>query len=298
MQLADMIEVIQNGQRVFHETIIDDLNVIKASGSIITTFSLMLVGFLYGAFHAVGPGHGKVIVSGYMLANEKSLKRGLVIVALSSLMQALVAIMLVLSFFYVLNLARAEVERATNLLETASYALVGLLGIGLMLRGFREFFPAKKNHGHEHHHHHGEDCCGHHHVPNATEITKAKDLGAILVMIASIGIRPCSGAVLLLFFSCIVGAVWPGILATFAMAAGTALTTGILAVLTVKSKNLALGFLKTTDKGIKMAHAGLSLCGGLAVVLLSGFFLIATMNTPTTAPLPTKLPLMHLPNAR
>jgi len=117
-----------------------------------------------------------------------------------------------------------------------------------------------------------------------------------MVMIVSIGIRPCTGAVLLLFFSCIVGAVWPGIIATFAMAIGTALTTGLLALLTVKSKNLALQFLKTTDMGMKLAHAGLSLFGGLAVVTLSGFFLMATMNAFAPAPLPTKMPLMHLPN--
>lgn len=302
MQIAEIIQFIQDGQRIFHESIMNDLTLIKTSGSIVTTFNLMLVGFLYGVFHAVGPGHGKVIVAGYMLANEQSLKRGLLVVALSSLLQAFVAITLVLGFFYLLNLARAEVERATTILEIASYALVCLLGLGLMLRGIREFVGMKKHshdHGHhDHNHHHGEDCCGHHHVPDAKEIVKAKSLGAVIIMIVSIGIRPCSGAVLLLFFSCIMGAVWPGILATLAMAIGTALTTGMLAILTVKSKNLALGFLKTTDKGLKLAHAGLSLLGGLAIVALSGFFLVATINMPATSPVPTKMPLMPLPNSR
>lgn len=301
MQITEIIQFIQSGQRLFHDSIIDNLKFIQTSNSLETWLSLMLVGFLYGALHAIGPGHGKVIVSGYMLANEKSLKRGLAVVALSSLMQAVVAIVLVLGFFYVLNLARAQVERATNVLEIASYVLICVLGLGLMLRGLREFLGMKKTeakqHTHQHTRHPDGDCCGHHHMPDVKEVTAAKSLGATILMIVSIGIRPCSGAVLLLFFSCIVGAVWPGILATFAMAVGTALTTGILAIITVQSKNMALNFLKTTDKGLKLAHATLSVLGGLAITLFSIVFLIATLNKPATTPLPTKMPLMHLPNS-
>ncbi len=304
MQITDFITFIQDSQRLYHDTIVNDLETIKSSGSLITTLGLMGVGFLYGIFHAIGPGHGKVIVSSYMLANESSLKRGLWVVALSSLMQAIVAITLVVSFFYLLNLARSEIERTTNMLEIASYGLVIVLGFSLVWRGVKEFLNVKPyTHHHSHHHDHHDGCCNHQHIPDAKQLAATYDMRALSLMIASIGMRPCTGAVLLLFFACIMGAVWAGILATFAMAVGTALTTGLLAIITVKSKNMALTFFKTTDKGMKLAHAVLSVCGGAIVIILSASFLVATLTAEPTSPLPTKsparnLPLMHLPSSK
>lgn len=310
MQISDIIQYIQDGQRIFHDTIVDDLNMIKGGASLLSSFSLMLVGFLYGAFHAVGPGHGKVIVSSYMLANENSLKRGLVIVLLSSLMQAVVAITLVISFFYILNLARAEAEHITAILEIVSYGILSLLGIGLIIRGVRELLkPSKQQHHHDHHHHdehhdhhhhaHGE-CCGHAHGPDAAALAKKQDLPAIITMIVSIGIRPCTGAVLLLFLACIMGVVWPGIFAIFAMALGTALTTSILAIITVKSKNAALGFITSSEPKMRLAHGLLSITGGLIVIGMCASFMTVAVNTIGPAPDETKkaLPLMHLPNQR
>lgn len=307
MQISDIIQYIQDGQRIFHDTIVDDLNTIKGGASLLSSFSLMLVGFLYGAFHAVGPGHGKVIVSSYMLANENSLKRGLVIVLLSSLMQAVVAITLVISFFYILNLARAEAEHLTAILEVISYGILSLLGVGLIIRGVKELLkPSQQTHRHGHHDHHGHqhhdhgECCGHAHGPDATTLAKKQDLPAIIAMIVSIGIRPCTGAVLLLFLACIMGVVWPGIFAIFAMALGTALTTSLLAVITVKSKNVALGFIKSSEPKMRLAHGLLSITGGLIVIGMCASFMMVAVNTIGPAPDETKkpLPLMHFPNQR
>ncbi len=300
MQISDIIQVIQDGQRLFHDAIVDDLNLIKGGASLLSSFSLMLVGFLYGVFHAVGPGHGKVIVSSYMLANESSLKRGLIIVMLSSLMQAVVAITLVISFFYILNLARAEAERLTSILEIVSYGILSLLGVGLIMRGVKELLNiTKKKHHHGHHQDHGE-CCGHAHGPDATALAKKQDLPSMIAIIASIGIRPCTGAVLLLFLACMMGVVWPGIFAIFTMALGTALTTSIIAVITVKSKNVALGFIKSSEPKLQLAHGLLSITGGLIVIVMCASFMMGAVNNATPAPDSSKktLPLMRFPNQR
>lgn len=300
MQITDIVQVIQDGQRIFHDTIINDLQMIKG-GALLSTFSLMLVGFLYGAFHAVGPGHGKVIVSSYMLANENSLKRGLLIVLVSSLMQALVSITIVVSFFYILNLARSHAEYFVSMLEIVSYGVLSLLGMGLIIRGAKELFalskPKHHHHAHCNHHHHDEHF-GHAHGPEMAKLEKKHDLPSIIAIIISIGIRPCTGAVLLLFLACIMGVVLPGIFAIFAMAIGTAITTSILAVITVKSKNIALGFIKNSEQKMHLAHGLLSIIGGCIVILVCASFLTVAANNIKPMPDETKkaLPLMRLPN--
>ena len=52
--------------------------------------------FLYGVFHAAGPGHGKVVISSYVLANETQLRRGVTLSVLSALLQSVVAVVFVL----------------------------------------------------------------------------------------------------------------------------------------------------------------------------------------------------------
>jgi ABC-type nickel/cobalt efflux system permease component RcnA len=101
-------------------------------------------------------------------------------------------------------------------------------------------------------------------------------------MIVSIGVRPCTGALLLLFFSCMFELTLPGVLATLAMAAGTALTTGSLAFLAVKSKDLALSFVDKSERRLLFTHAGLRLAGGVFIFLMAGLFLTAQMGGETT----------------
>src|SRR6266446_2406348 len=62
----------------------------KADGS--AAWSLMGVSFLYGIFHAAGPGHGKAVISSYLVANEETWVRGVVLSFLSAMIQAAVAV--------------------------------------------------------------------------------------------------------------------------------------------------------------------------------------------------------------
>lgn len=276
MHSAEIIAWLRDGQRLFNDSVVSQLETIRQEHALAAYAGLTLVGFLYGIVHAVGPGHGKMIVSSYVLANENSLKRGLLIVALSSLLQALVAIALVLGFYHLLAATRAEAEQAAVWLETGSFALIGLLGIWLMTQGIAVLSQLPWRSVKKHYHNHKENCgCGHAHLPTAQQLTGKKDALSMVAMIVSVGIRPCSGALLLLFFSCRFELVWPGVLATFAMAAGTAATTGALAILAVKSKHLALSLVKKSDRALALAHAGLRLGGGAVILLAAGLFLAA-----------------------
>ena len=65
----------------------------KENGSAL--WSLLFVGFAYGVFHAAGPGHGKGVISAYLVADEKALRKGFALSLAAALVQALVAIAIV-----------------------------------------------------------------------------------------------------------------------------------------------------------------------------------------------------------
>ncbi|MBO0905623.1 nickel/cobalt transporter [Jiella sp. MQZ13P-4] len=97
---------------------------------------VFLVGlsFAYGVFHAAGPGHGKAVISSYMLASRAELKRGIVLAVASSLVQAASAILVVGAGWYLLRGTGISMTDATDWLEIASFAMVTVFGLYLLLR--------------------------------------------------------------------------------------------------------------------------------------------------------------------
>jgi ABC-type nickel/cobalt efflux system permease component RcnA len=258
---------IQAQQKLFHETMGRDLRAVAETHALGATLSLVSVGFLYGIFHAVGPGHGKVIVTGYLLAGRHTLRRGIMVSALSSLLQAITAIVVVVGLYQILGLARQETEKAAAWLEVAGYGFMALVGLALLVRGLREAWHLKE----QHHHHEG---CNHGMDPAAVAATS--DRRSLVLMILSIGIRPCTGAIILLVFACMMGAVWAGILATLAMGVGTFITTATLAVLALQSKTGLLRVFGASETFLRVIHALLGVGAGLFIVVVASLFLAAS----------------------
>jgi len=147
---------------------------------------LLGLSFAYGVFHALGPGHGKAVLTAYVLANRETVKNGALLALLSAFLQALVAIALVGIAAGVLNVSGLALTRATWWLEIASYAMMVALGAWLvfrqMIRPVWRWFTQRlarasaasvqddashsgqskpqANHDHHGHHHHHD----HHHV--------------------------------------------------------------------------------------------------------------------------------------
>ncbi|TXN19047.1 nickel transporter, partial [Methylobacterium sp. WL9] len=95
---------------------------------------LVLFGFSYGVFHAAGPGHGKAVIAGYIVAGERTLRRGFGLSFAAAMLQALVAIAIVGVGVLLLNATAAGVTRAGTLIETVSFALVALVGAAVTWR--------------------------------------------------------------------------------------------------------------------------------------------------------------------
>jgi len=95
---------------------------------------LLGIGFGYGVFHAAGPGHGKAVITSYMVSNERALRRGIVISALAALLQGLVAIVLIGCAALIFNATAQKMTSAAHVLEIAAYCGIVLLGLALIWR--------------------------------------------------------------------------------------------------------------------------------------------------------------------
>lgn len=245
--------------------------------------TLVGLSFGYGVFHAAGPGHGKAVISSYMLANEVELKRGVALSFLSSILQGIVAILLVGAAFLFLRGTTVSMTDATRALETGSYALIALFGAWLL---FKKLRPAERRasalgvqavevHDHAHHHHAGEVCstCGHAHAPDPALLKGERfALREAWSAIVAVGLRPCSGALIVLSFALLNGLYLGGLLAVLAMSIGTAITVSALATLAVTAKGAAVRF---AGNGSAAARVGTAIeIGGAATVMVLGLLLL------------------------
>ena len=126
---------------------------------------------------------------------------------------------------------------------------------------------------HAHADHSHADCgCGHQHVADANAINKASTFREYAGIIVTIGVRPCTGAIMVLLFANMVGLYWMGVVSAFAMAIGTAFTTSTIAIMTLTGKNLVKRYLEAGNKknsaSLKAAGHYLQLFGGVLLILI------------------------------
>ena len=224
---------------------------------------LIGLAFAYGVFHAAGPGHGKAVIAGYILAGERALRRGCTLSFCAALLQALVAGAIVGIGTVVLNATAASVTRAGTLIETVSFALVALVGLALTWRKAGQLVQL------------GTPCgpgCAH--LPDARTLDGLDGWRARVGVVLAAGSRPCAGAVLILVFAVSQGVPGAGILAVLAMALGTALTTTALACLAVFAKRAALRLAGGRGQGGLLAIGGLELVAA-AFVLVMGLAMLS-----------------------
>ena len=269
---------------------------LKSGNAIGAALALAGLSFLYGIVHAVGPGHGKAIISSYVVANEETVRRGIMISFLAAGLQAVSAIVLVGVLLIGINASGLQVNAWSNQLESVSYALIALVGLYLLsthvMRLWRRLRdgPAVQSaqsraahshghHGHDHHDHHhvqGEACD---HIVDARQLAGPFSWRKVMAVVFSVGIRPCTGAILVLVFALTQGLFWAGVAATFAMALGTAITVAVLASLALGSRQLAL---RLGGANATWANAVWTTCaiGGAVVIFLFGTLLFIASLGP------------------
>lgn len=282
---ARSVSWIMAQQRAFHQDLSSALNALADNGGIASAGSLILGSFLYGVFHAAGPGHGKAILTTYLLTHPHRIKRGVSIAAASAFCQGLVAIILVYGLIYLAGWLPRETSSAIAWSERLSYFLVAAIGALLILRTLRQivirFLPGKQAtslHLHDHSHDHGGcDDCGHHHMPSGEQLERIHDLRSAVSVVLAIGLRPCTGAILVLVLAKALSLPFAGVGAVIAMSAGTGMAVALIAFLAVSARQKASSMTAGRSAFWQLAGNSLTLAGGglllaIGISLLSASF--------------------------
>jgi nickel/cobalt exporter len=286
-------------QALFYRALAGMIRAAKTDGS--AYWGLIGISFLYGIFHAAGPGHGKAVISSYLLANEETWRRGIALAFASALLQALTAIVLVAVTALLIGATAKMMGDTVRVIEVASYALIVFLGARLFWvkgRGFLHALHAMRSasanahaeghahshdgHAHDHHHadaHDEEESAlpwGHAHGPQPQELAGPGGWHRGLSAIIAVGLRPCSGAILILVFALAQGLFWAGVASTLVMGLGTAITVAAIATLAVGAKAAAkrlaatrAGYGSLVLRGLEAGAALMVMA--LGVLLLTGY---------------------------
>jgi nickel/cobalt exporter len=276
-------------------------------------FGLIGLSFAYGILHAAGPGHGKAVITSYMLAHEKVLRRGLLIAFGAAILQGAVAIAIVGTAALLLHATAQTMTEAAHLIEMASYATITLLGFGLcitksgaFIASFRStaFFQSQKTLDPQFSqlaftsppsdpcptekeksrfcadngaiaHVHGAGC-GHFHAADPCSLGESFQWHTALFSIIGAGARPCSGAILVLVFALSQSIFIAGLASVLAMSAGTAITTGLLASSAVYAKNASAKWAGLSSFQKVLIGQSFELMAALAVFLLGASMLLAS----------------------
>jgi nickel/cobalt transporter (NicO) family protein len=300
-QVGGIVGWILAKQSEFYRDMSATIRAAKSDGTAVWT--LLAISFAYGIFHAAGPGHGKAVISSYLVANQETAWRGIVLSFVSALLQALVAVVLVGISAWLLNATAQTMCGAEKAIEIASYGLIAAFGARLVWTKGGAFIrvlqapraePAlaaahghgyhrdhhhghgHDHHGHDHHHDHGhvhDEHCGHSHGPTPDQLAGPGGWRRGLGAIVAVGLRPCSGAILVLVFSLAQGLFWAGIVATFVMGLGTAITVATIAVVAVSAKDIARRLSAGREGGGALIMRGIEF-GAAGLVLLFGVGLL------------------------
>jgi nickel/cobalt exporter len=316
-------------QATFYRALAGLIRAAKTDGS--AYWGLMGISFVYGIFHAAGPGHGKAVISSYLLANEETWRRGIVLSFASALLQAVTAVAIVTVAAVMIGATAKMMGDTVRVIEVVSYALIVLVGLRLLwvkgrgfLRAVHDIGPKSEaaaaaaavqtapdflhdvgdgrapcrhhHHASDEHSHHGHDHAhdhshghphehadegsalpwGHAHGPEPQELAGPGGWRRGLSAIVAVGLRPCSGAILVLVFALAQGLFWAGIASTFVMGLGTAITVAAIATLAVAAKAVAKRFAAARSGYGTLVLRGIEVGAALAVtafgvLLLTGF---------------------------
>jgi nickel/cobalt exporter len=307
-------------QSEFYRGLSASIRAVKTDGSAV--WGLFGLSFAYGVFHAAGPGHGKAVISSYVVANGETWRRGVALSFASALLQALVAVAIVGIAAVLLGATRRAMDGTVWWIEVFSYGLIAFLGARLLWVKGRSFLTAAAkyraaqtapvaaakhdhdhdhahdhhvhgpacshhshaHHGHDRHHEHGPGCdhdhddhasaWGHAHGPEPEELAGPGGWKRGLSAIVAVGLRPCSGAILVLVFALAQGLFWAGVGATFIMGLGTAITVAAIATIAVAARGMAQKFADARPgpgtlvlRGLEVAAAMLVLAFGIALLM-------------------------------
>ena len=199
--------------------------------SFLVILASLAVALFWGAAHALSPGHGKTIVTAYLVGNRGTPRHAALLGLITTITHtigvfALGAVTLALSAFIV-------PDRLYPWINVLSGALVVIVGVAVLTGRWRSAHEHKHDHEHSHDHDHEDGHshgAGHHHHHHEPP----QSMRGLVAVGISGGLLPCPSALVVLLAAISLHRVAFGMLLIVAFSFGLALTItgiGLLAVL-------------------------------------------------------------------
>jgi nickel/cobalt exporter len=265
-------------QAAFYRLLVDTLRQLKADGN--AAGMLIAVSFLYGVFHAAGPGHGKAVITSYLLASRETVHKGIVIAFAAALVQGMMAIAIVMTAVLLLGTTAMAMTKFANWLEVVSFGLIAAIGGSLLWakatgRGHAHCHGChayRDGGAHDRDHHHHQRSHGH--VPMPGTLADGLTFGRAWSAVLAVGIRPCSGAIIVLVFAMSQQLYAAGLASVLAISLGTAMTVSLLVMLTLSAKSAALRYAHSGSRTAERVIHGIEVLAALFITIL-GLMLLA-----------------------
>lgn len=223
-----------------------------------TSFWLFLgLTFLYGAIHALGPGHGKTVVSAYCLGHPGGLAQAMCMGMTLAITHVSSATLIVTVTYLLLSDNPMGFNDAGIRLEQVSYTLVTLLGIGIFFQTLRRIRRGPEQE------HHAETSAGPRQMLLTAFIT---------------GVVPCPGATLILIFTINLDIFRTGLLSMLFLALGMGLTTGLFGMAAYGIRSMTLRGIRSTPSRVFLLHGILSLCAAVVIASFGAVLLLGSLQ--------------------
>jgi nickel/cobalt exporter len=258
-------------QRESNRLIAEHMKAIRDGNTMAPLLIGLVLAFAYGVVHALGPGHGKVVVATYFLGRDAQIGRGLMMGLEIAVYHVLSAIVVVALADLVLREAFGTAPAEVAGVRLTSYGLIALIGCTMLAQAIRrsrlrragiEVAQDCCGHGHGHDHDHEKHAHG-----TASGGGRRAQEGALSL---GVGIVPCTGAVLILLYALANDILLPGLLLVIAIAAGMAITMGALGMLSILARNAVAARLEAAGNGGNGTFAAVSDYGGALLIMLIG----------------------------
>ncbi len=135
-------------QKSLNESLAAITRSLEGSRSLAGLLFVMLVSLVYGMFHAAGPGHGKTIVSSFLLANDAKVRHGIIVGYLIAAVHAIAALAVVLILYYLIRgLFSVGVKQADHYIQLVTFGVVAVLCALMLVAESREGTSPSPPHG-------------------------------------------------------------------------------------------------------------------------------------------------------
>jgi len=247
----------------------------------------LLISFVYGLVHTLGPGHGKAVVASYFIGHGGSLGRGLTVGIRIALFHVLSAVLVVGLTDFAVRQATGSAPSDYRAVRLVSYAGIAAIGLWMLLRALR---VARRPHSHEHgdeggehpHTHQGHDCL----ACAAMDQHDHRAAGWLSVLVGAV---PCTGALLVLLFGFANDLLLPSIALVMAISLGMAFALSAIGVAAILGRRIVSRRMEQ-DAARSRRFTRAARIAGASCILMIGIGLLLMTWTRPSFPAPASAP--------